>query len=125
MRITREDLDKARQVKAILDNQYQKHYTIDELVQLFSTNREKIQFAFKAITAVNIYEYLTKVRIEKSKFLLETTYLSVDVIANKVGLAKSNFIKQFKKLSGKTPAAWRKESNSGLDDNLLFGKSSD
>jgi len=43
-----------------------------------------------------------------TSYFLENTYLTVNEIADKIGLHKSNFARQFKKLTGKTPLEWRK-----------------
>ena len=108
MRLKKSDLEKAGQVKAILEKEYYKHYTYHELAHMVNTNVLKLQVAFKVITAgTNIYEYLTLIRVQRAMLLLETTELTVETIADKVGLDKTNLNKQFKKMTGTTPYAWR------------------
>jgi AraC-like DNA-binding protein len=48
------------------------------------------------------------VRIRKAKELLEGSRLGLGVIAKKLGLDKSNFMKSFKKATGVTPREWRR-----------------
>ena len=109
-----EDLEKARGIKTFLEKNYPIHHSYDDLVRRFGINKLKLKKAFKAVTNENIHEYLTKVRIENAKMLLENTDRTIKDIAKKVGLDKSNLIKQFKKATGKTPTEWR--NNPGLGE---------
>lgn len=108
IRIGDEDLEKAKQAKSIIENNLCKHYTYQDLAQMVATNQQKLVICFKEVTNKNPYQYLTSARIEKAMNLLETTNLSVELIAGKVGLDKTNLNKQFKKVHGTTPNAWRK-----------------
>ena len=107
MRITTTDLEKAKEVKFIIEKDYRNHYTYHDLAQLTGTNATTLQAAFKLITGKNPYEYLSTVRIEKAKHLLENTELTIGVIAYQVGLDRSNLNKQFKKLTNTSPRKWR------------------
>ena len=109
MRLKKEYLQKAEQIKAILEKEYNKHYTYRELEAMVGIGKLSLQLAFKAVTKLNVYEYLTKIRIENAKYLLENTDLTVNEIADRVGLHKTNFNKQFKKHNNKTPAQWRRD----------------
>ena len=56
----------------------------------------------------NFPQYITKLRIDKSKELLNGTDLQVSEIAFKVGFeSASYFNKVFKKITGKTPKDFR------------------
>jgi AraC-like DNA-binding protein len=83
-------------------------------------NKFKLKHAFKAVTNYNVHSYITKIRIEKAKEMLENTDRTVEFIAGKVGLDKSNLNIQFKKLTGKTPAEWRKNRNSNSPSNISY-----
>lgn len=108
MQLKNEDLAKALEIKAFLEKHYQERYDYDFFVQKFGINKFKMKLAFKAVVNDNIHSFLTKVRIEKAKQLLETTDNTIEYIASKVGLDKSNLNIQFKKITGKTPSEWRK-----------------
>ncbi len=114
------DLEKAREIKAFLEKNYWEHYSYDDLVLKFGMNKFKLKTAFKAVAHDNVYEHVTKVRITHAIDFLERTDLSIRHIASKVGLDKSNLNIQFKKLTGKTPKEWRK--NPGTDNDLSFKK---
>ncbi|MEP7371739.1 MAG: AraC family transcriptional regulator [Chitinophagaceae bacterium] len=107
-RIVDEGLDKAIEAKIIIDRDISRHYTYQDLARMVATNQQKLLISFKEVTRKNLYQYLTYVRIEKAMYLLETTTLTVERIASKVGLDKTNLNKQFKKIHGTTPNAWRK-----------------
>lgn len=107
MRISKSDLDKARQVKAIIEKQYYIHYTYQMLAERVGTNPVKLQKAFKKVAGYDLYEYRIIVRVEKAKELLENTELKVEAIAYKLGWDKTNLNKQFKNITGITPGAWR------------------
>ena len=118
--LTHEDVVRIEQVKAILDREFYKHHTCTGLAGVVGTNANKLKLTFKAHTTQNIYEYLTTVRIAKAKDLLENTALSIDIVARRVGLDKSNLNKQFKRLMGTTPIAWKRMQQKGWV--LYWGK---
>ena len=104
-----EDLETAAAIKAFIEKHYTEHFSYDDLVRKFGMNKFKLKFAFREVANDNVYEHVTKVRIEHGKELLEQTNKTIREIACRVGLDKSNFIIQFKKITGKTPAEWRKD----------------
>jgi len=66
-------------------------------------------FLFKKYTGYGLYEYLINYRLSQAKSLLNTTYLPVGEIAQKVGFeSTSQFIKIFKKNENTTPLQFRK-----------------
>lgn len=109
MRIRKEDLEKACQAKAMIEKDRSRHRTYQDLAQILGTSVSKLQMSFKIITSKNLYEYLTIVRVDEAIRLLETTELTIDAIAYKVGWDRSNLNKQFKKVKGKPPSDWREE----------------
>lgn len=103
-----EDVKRIELVKAILDREFYRHLSCTDLAEEVGTNANKLKLTFKAITTQNIYEYLTTVRVTKARDLLENTALSIDVIARRVGLDKSNLNRQFRKIMGVTPVTWKR-----------------
>lgn len=116
MNLSKEDLNKITQVKAILDNEYKCYNTHAQLARRVNTNESKLRKGFKFVTKKTIYEYIIGVRIEKAKELLETTDEPVKAIAIEVGYDVSNLVKQFKKITGNSPLEWRKKF---LSNNIL------
>jgi len=107
MSLKNEDLEKAREIKAFLEKHFKVHHSYNDLVKKFGINKQKLKTTFKAVANCNIHEYITKLRMEKAKGLLENTNSTIGNIAEMVGLHKSNFIIQFKNYTGKTPTEWR------------------
>ena len=65
---------------------------------------------FKKETRSTLLEYLTKVRIEEAKYLLENTQWNTTRISFEVGYSdQSYFCKVFKKLEGISPSNYRKK----------------
>jgi AraC-like DNA-binding protein len=123
MNMKQEDLEKASMIKTILEKEFYKHFTVPDLVQLAGTNKKMLNTAFKYLTGKPIIMYQREIRIEKAKDLLIETDHTIERIASRVGLDRSNLEKQFKKLTDKTPREWRME-NRNSDAPLLFYKSS-
>ncbi len=109
MQLKKEDYEKAAQIRDYLDANYQHRYGYQYLVKKFALNKNKLNQLFSAVNSYTIHSYLTRVRIEHAKELLVTTNFNIETIAENVGLDRSNFNIQFKKATGKTPSAWRKE----------------
>jgi AraC-like DNA-binding protein len=123
MNMKNEDLEKASTIKIMLEKEFYKHFTVPDLVQLVGTNKKMLNTAFKYLTGKPIIMYQREVRIEKAKDLLVETDHTIERIAAKVGLDRSNLEKQFKKLTEKTPREWRMENRNSYAS-LVFLKSS-
>lgn len=109
MHIRKTDLEKAWQVKAIIDKEYFRQLTYKELACLVGIGVNKLPVAFQIITSKKLYEYYSMIRVERAKYLLENTDFKIEVIAEKVGLDRTNLNKQFKKIYGVSPSAWRNQ----------------
>jgi transcriptional regulator GlxA family with amidase domain len=114
MQLYKDDLQKAYQVKKLIEKDFYKKYSHEDLARLYGTNKLKLKFAFKVVAKDPIYEYHTKIRIEHAKSFLENSDLSIEQIAKRIGIDKSNLNKQFKRLTGKTPSEWRKVLSSNI-----------
>ena len=85
--------------------------TLDSMATLANMNSSYFSRYFKIKTGEKFVDYLSKVRIEKSKQLLGETYLTLDEILEKVGhVNKGYFIKVFKKAVGVSPAEYRRRT---------------
>jgi len=63
---------------------------------------------FKQVTGVNFVEYVTRIRTEKARDLLQNSTRRISEIAFAVGFQSlSQFNRSFRKLSGKWPRAYR------------------
>jgi AraC-like DNA-binding protein len=63
---------------------------------------------FKEVTGVNFVDYIARTRTEKARELLQNSNLRISEIAFAVGFQSlSQFNRVFKKLTGKSPSAYR------------------
>jgi len=118
MHLKNEDLATAIAIKQFLEKHFEEHHDYNSLVHKFGMNKFKLKVAFKAVANANVHSYVTKLRVEKAKELLENTDRTVEFIANKVGLDKSNLNIQFKKVTGKTPSEWRNSRNTNSQSTI-------
>ena len=68
----------------------------------------------KAITGAGAKEYITRIRIEKAKSLIESTDLSIADISEMTGFSsQSYFSTAFKNYTGKTPTKYKQDIRTG------------
>ena len=64
----------------------------------------------KAITGAGAKEYITRIRIEKAKSLIENSSLTIAEISDMTGFAsQSYFSTAFKSFTGMTPSQYKQE----------------
>lgn len=82
----------------------------EDICKHFACSRSYLSHQFKKKCGMSIREYLNQLRIEDAKTLLINSKLNVTEISIAVGFNDSNyFSKIFKKLTGISPAQYRKE----------------
>jgi transcriptional regulator GlxA family with amidase domain len=68
----------------------------------------RLSHIFRSDVGVSPIQYLKVLRLEKAKYLLETSFLSVKEITHRVGLNdESHFVRDFKKAYGLAPTNYR------------------
>lgn len=91
-----------------LAEHYQQRITLDDLSRRFNVSKFHLQRSFCRIIGRSPSQYQQKIRITKAKEFLQTTNLSVGLIANSVGFeSTSYFIAAFKAQEGITPLKYR------------------
>lgn len=87
---------------------YGKPIDMAEVSNYVSMNYSMFSATFKDYTGENFSSYLRKLRIEKSKKLLQNTDMSINEISQRVGFEDARrFAKVFKEETGLTPTAGR------------------
>lgn len=82
--------------------------TVEELTKVLGISQPYLYKVFTDKCGVSPKQYITSCKISKAKQLLRETDLSVCEVAASVGFSDSlNFSKQFKKLTGDSPKAFR------------------
>lgn len=87
---------------------------IEDLAEKLNVNKRVISIIINDEMSTNFYGYINDYRIRDSKNIIidpEMNYLSMEGIAEKVGFSsKSSFYASFKKVTGKTPSQYKKDT---------------
>lgn len=98
-----------QKVKDYLDNHFLEKIVLDQLAGMFFVDKFYLTHIFKEAYGVTIIAYVEEKRITKAKSLLRFTDLTIDEIANEVGMGDANyFSRRFKKTEGIPPGKYRK-----------------
>ncbi|MCX7657123.1 MAG: AraC family transcriptional regulator [Oscillospiraceae bacterium] len=96
------------EIKNMFSENISKHYSLDELAQIYGISKYKLIYDFKKYLGCSPINYLIKLRIELSKELLKNSTSSVYQISSMVGIENPNhYISLFKKAVGMTPGEYR------------------
>lgn len=100
-----------RRVQAALDlmeSNLQQAWTLQELACHVNLSPSRFRHLFKLEMGTSPARCLKTMRIERAKLLLETSFLNIKEIMNKVGFKdKSHFTQDFKRVYGLSPAKYR------------------
>ena len=96
-------------IEFINQNYSNPNFCVGEIGQKFNlASSYYLSRRFKNFTGVSIFDFLTKVRIEKAKELLIQTDDNIEKIAEAVGFVSSAaLIRVFKKMENVTPGTYR------------------
>jgi len=92
--------------------------SISAIAEAFDMPTARLSLAFKDAMKMSPLEYLTLLRVERSKEMLRASELSIKDIAAEVGYYDaSSFIRRFKQMTGVTPLQYRrsKEDSDNAD----------
>ncbi len=97
------------QIQSYLQENLEKPICLAALSQQFSYSSASIRRIFKAETGYTVMEYLSNLRMERAKQLLQSSRLSVEAIATAVGFANIYYFSgAFKAKFGHSPSQYRK-----------------
>jgi AraC family transcriptional regulator of arabinose operon len=106
---------------AYMQNDLRHGYTLCEMARLVNLSPSRLRHLFKSDTNMTPTQYLHALRMQEAKQLLETTWLRIKEIANMVGIAgQSHFVREFKRVYGFTPAAYRAHYRRSLKSSYSF-----
>lgn len=87
--------------------------SLEEIAQSINLSSSRLRHLFKAEVGISPAQYLKMLRMQRAKDLIETTFLNMKQIMNRIGVSdKRHFAKDFKKIYGLTPAQYRGSSRS-------------
>jgi AraC-like DNA-binding protein len=102
-------VEKVKAMAALLTEDLEKHYTLEELSDRFEIPLTTMKQCFKGVYGSSVYAYVKAYRMNTAAFLLRTTEETVAGIAGKMGYDNaSKFAAAFKETLGDTPLAYRK-----------------
>ncbi len=94
--------------KEYIRNNFSKDISLDDVSRVVNISPYYFSKIFKEDTGENFVEYVTNIRIEHAKELLETTEYSMKEICSMVGYSDPNyFSRSFKKHVGVTPTEFK------------------
>ena len=103
----------ARVKKYIMEN-FHRDISMDEAAKETNLSYHYFSKFFKDSTGKSFVEYLTELRVDKSKELLRESNDSIKEICYKIGYSDPNYYcKIFKKVTGMTPTEYRDNQQSG------------
>jgi two-component system response regulator YesN len=97
-----------RKAKEFIRANYKKKIKLEGISKEVYLSPYYLSHIFKKETRSTLFQYLTNVRVEEAKRLLETTQYSTTRISFEVGCTdQSYFCKVFKKIVGISPSKYR------------------
>lgn len=98
----------AEQASEMIRQQYAEDISLQSVARQINVNPSYLSRVFKQETGSNFVSFLTEVRMEKAKQLLQNKQMKVYEVADRVGYPNTAyFSKIFKKLMGQTPEEYR------------------
>src|ERR1044072_20821 len=96
-------------VRVLLEGSFDRRLGLRDMSAEENFSPWRLAHLFKAEIGMSPQRYLTLVRLQRAKDLLETSFLSVQAISAAVGIPNpSQFTKSFKTAYGMTPVGYRK-----------------
>lgn len=104
--------DIIRNAKRYIEDNFDKDISLDDVSRVVNISPYYFSKVFKEESGLNFIEYLTNIRIEKAKELLENSGLSIKEICLSCGYTDPNyFSRSFKKNVGVTPTEYKEKLN--------------
>lgn len=92
-----------------IDFHYMEALSLDGLATRFSANKNYLSSRFHKEVGQTVTDYINQTRVQRAVYLLGSTTMNMQTIAERCGFADSNyFARTFKKIHGQTPNEYRK-----------------
>lgn len=108
----------AATIKKYVESNYRTDLHLEKISEEMGVTVKYISRLFKESYDMNITSFISELRVNKAKELLETTNLPVTAISTQVGIFdRTTFLRTFKKLEGVSPNEYRKRIRNRKEDN--------
>lgn len=98
----------ANRIKKIIEEQYLKLDNVNQISEQIYVSSVHANKVFKKCVGCTMFDYLTKIKIDKAKELLEDSNYKIYEIVEMLGYkSKTYFTSLFKEYTGKTPKEYR------------------
>ena len=105
-----------RRVRAYIDGHIGEHISLDELAREAGVSRFHFARQFRLSTGESAMEYLRRIRIERSKSILQTHVSTIAEVAARLGFSdQSHFTRIFGRLVGVSPGSFARCDDWGVD----------
>ena len=109
MKLTNTDIELLNEAKKLIEKDISKHYTIYEIARTVGLSESKLTRGFRILYKTGLFGYLETARMEKGKYLVESTDKTLKEISRSLGYKfRNSFSIAFKKRFGQDPRSWRK-----------------
>lgn len=99
-----------QKIVTTVDSDLTADLSLHNFARMLNVNSSYLSVLFKKETGKTLTEYVSQKRIEHAVYLLRTTKLQVQTVAQHCGIYDVNyFAKMFKKITGKTPKEYRND----------------
>lgn len=99
------------EIERYIRENYCSEISLSDLANRFYLSKEHISRSFKRHFQINLFDFITSLRIEKAKALLSKTKLSIEEIAEMTGFSNGNyFSKTFRKQTGLSPSEFKNKT---------------
>jgi two-component system response regulator YesN len=97
--------------KSFIEENYSRDISLDDVSRFVDISPYYFSKLFKEETGENFIEYLTNIRIERAKLLLQSKEVSIKNICVETGYSDPNYFSRiFKKQVGVTPTEYREKN---------------
>lgn len=116
--VTKEDEDFIDKLnKLINDNMAGGELSIKFLTDNMAMSRASLYHKVKTLTGLGVNDYINRLRIEKSVYLLTNTNLNINEISYEVGFTYPRYFStSFKQIKGMTPTQFKEEKKKNNAD---------
>ena len=106
------DSETVRSAVQFIEQRYSYAISVEDVADYVGVSRSTLFRVFTRQMGLSPKEYLDNYRIDKARFLLRHSELTIGAIAVSVGYDNGlYFSKAFKKITGRTPSSYRQESS--------------